>query len=138
MIGSQFLSSLLAEVGQAQLLMVAGFILLGWVLARRQIRSRDRAVQARQDERALRRGPTSREPSLPLADAPADTQRWQVAMMDLQRDLKAELETRIAVVQTLIRQADERISVLASLQSDAVQRANDSVGKPADAAAMKK
>jgi hypothetical protein len=138
MVGSPFLSLLLADARQAQLLMVAGFIMLGWVLARRQIRARDRAVrQARADDRDSHRGRESREPSLPLADAPAETQRWQVAMLDLQRELKADLDTRIAVVQALVRQADERIARLSSLQSDAVQRSTDPIGKSLDATATK-
>ncbi len=38
-------SLLLADMPQAQLLMVGGFVMLGWVLARRQIRMRRRVNQ---------------------------------------------------------------------------------------------
>lgn len=97
----------------AQLLMVAGFVMLGWVLARRTIKMRKRVNR---DTRAAKKELTKirqhREPALPLSDAPAETQRWQVAMFDLQRELKAELDTRIVVVQTLMRQLDDRIAYL--------------------------
>ena len=108
----------LADIPQAQLLMVAGFVMLGWVLARRQISMRRRVNQeTRVANRAIQEMREHRVPSIPLSDAPLETQRWQVAMFDLQRELKAELDTRIAIVQTLIRQVDERMERLALLES---------------------
>ena len=50
-------------------------------------------------------------------DAPAETQRWQVALFDLQRELKAELDTRISVVHSLMRQLDDRIERLSVLEN---------------------
>lgn len=38
----------------------------------------------------------------PLRHAPADIERWQVEMHDLARDLKGELDTKIAVLQRLV------------------------------------
>ncbi len=38
----------------------------------------------------------------PLRDAPADIERWQVEMHELARDLKGELDTKIAVLQRLV------------------------------------
>lgn len=109
----------LAEMPKAQLLMVAGFVMLGWVLVRRQIRMRRRNNQQNQAaDKALQTMRQGRSPAVPLSDAPKETQRWQVAMFDLQRELKAELDTRIAIVQTLLRQVDERIARLSSLESD--------------------
>jgi hypothetical protein len=109
---------LLASMPQAQLIMVAGFVMLGWVLARRQIRHRRRVNQDSQTaNKAIREIRDQREPTLPLSNAPVDTQRWQVAMFDLQRELKADLDTRIAIVQTLLHQADERIASLESLEA---------------------
>ena len=61
---------------------------------------------------------------MPLCDAPAETQRWQAALFDLQRELKAELDTRIAIVQSLVRHADQRIEQLRQLESGA-QPPND-------------
>ena len=107
---------LIADMQQAQLLMVAGFVMLGWVLARRQVKMRKRVNRdTRVAKRELKQIRESKMPSVPLADAPPETQRWQVAMFDLQRELKAELDTRITIVQTLLRQVDERIQLLSQL-----------------------
>lgn len=107
-----------ADMQQAQLLMLAGFVMLGWVLARRQIAFRKRVNRdVKSAKQELKRVREHKAPSVPLSDAPVETQRWQVAMFDLQRELKAELDTRIAVVQTLLRQVDQRIEHLASLES---------------------
>jgi len=108
-----------AEIVDAQLLMVAGFVMLGWVLARRQLKMRKKAGgDARAAKKAIRAIREHREPAVPLCDAPAETQRWQIAIFELQRELKAELDTRIAVVQSLTRQLDDRIARLAYLQDD--------------------
>ena len=107
----------LAELVDAQLLMVAGFVMLGWVLARRQLKMRKRVNgDTRAAKKAIQKIRNHRDPALPLCDAPPETQRWQVALFDLQRELKAELDTRIAVVQSLTRQVDERIERLTRLQ----------------------
>ena len=96
-------------VQRAQYMLFAGFILLGWVLARRTIRGRRKNREAnRAADRELRRVRESKSPAVPLADAPVDTLRWQAGLMDLQRELTAEMDTRIAVVQSLIDQVDER------------------------------
>lgn len=109
---------LVADMQQAQLLMVAGFVMLGWVLARRQIKMRRRVSRdAKAANQALREIRDRQDPAVPLSDAPPETQRWQAAMFDLQRELKAELDTRIVVVQTLIKQLDQRIAQLATLES---------------------
>jgi hypothetical protein len=109
---------LIADMQQAQLLMVAGFVMLGWVLARRTIKMRKRVNRdARVANKALQQMREHKEPAVPLCDAPVETQRWQVAMFDLQRELKAELDTRIVIVQTLLRQVDQRIEHLSAVES---------------------
>lgn len=109
---------LVADMQQAQLMLVAGLVMLGWVLVRRQIKTRRRVFrEARVADNAIRDIRDHREPAVPLCDAPAATQRWQAAMFDLQRELKAELDTRIVVVQTLLRQVDQRIEQLSRLES---------------------
>jgi hypothetical protein len=52
---------------------------------------------------------------LALADAPPDVNRWQVEMHELARDLKGELDTRIAILQILLRQADQTAARLRGL-----------------------
>ena len=87
--------------------------MLGWVLVRRQMRFRKRVNrETRAAKRALHQIQNRPEPALPLSDAPVETQRWQVALFDLQRELKAELDTRIVIVQSLVRQLDERLEAI--------------------------
>lgn len=103
---------------QSQMMMVAGIILMGWILIRRQIKARYRQnAQSRFDREFANTLAKADAPrGIPLATAPPETQRWQAEMLDLQRELKAELDMKIAIVQTLIRQADEKIARLASLK----------------------
>jgi hypothetical protein len=116
---------LLAELDRPQLMMLAGLVMLGWVLIRRSIGRRKQSHREGSDtERVLRGLRQPKETAVPLCDAPRDTQRWQVALFDLQRELKAELDTRISVVQTLIRQVDERIDKLQAA-SAALEKARD-------------
>lgn len=56
----------------------------------------------------------------PLRDAPADIARWQAEMQDLARDLKGELDTKIAILQRLTIDAREQAERLES----AIERAN--------------
>lgn len=113
-------SQLIAEMQQAQLLMVAGFVMLGWVLARRTIKMRRRVHRdSKAANKAIQQIRERTEPAVPLCDAPPETQRWQVAMFDLQRELKADLDTRIVIVQTLLRQVDQRIAQLSALEPTA-------------------
>jgi hypothetical protein len=108
---------LLAAIPKAQLFLLGGFIMLGWVLARRQVKMRKRVNRdARVANRELKKIRNHKEIAVPLCDAPPETQRWQAALFDLQRELKAELDTRIAVVQSLVRQADQRIARLEALE----------------------
>lgn len=114
------------EFNQSHLMLLAGFILLGWVLARRTILQRRRvASENKQSHRALDKLRDFKQPAAPFCDAPVETQRWQVALFDLQRELKADLDTRIAVVQSLIREADQRIESLSQLESAIGQRATE-------------
>ncbi|WP_235951489.1 hypothetical protein [Crateriforma spongiae] len=106
----------MAELDRSSLLFLGGMVMLGWVLARRTIRSRRRSVrQQREMDHATAKIRGDHSTAVPLCDAPVETQRWQVAMFDLQRELKGDLDTRIAIVQTLLRQVDERIATLQSL-----------------------
>ena len=103
----------------AQFLMVGGFVMLAWVLARRKIRAGKRVnADTRRANKVIQSMREHKEPSIPLSGAPVETQRWQAAMFDLQRELKAELDTRIIIVQTLLKQVDEKIDTLNNLQAD--------------------
>ncbi|QEG38760.1 hypothetical protein [Roseimaritima ulvae] len=105
-----------------QWMMLAGIVMLGWTLVRRQMKARKRSRQEdRQHRAALKQMGKQQATSLPLADAPVETLRWQAAMFDLQRELKAELETKICVVQSLLKQVDQRIARLEDLQGGLVR-----------------
>jgi len=99
---------------QSQMMLLAGIVMFGWILARRQIRSRRRSHSQHVSDKQLQKqlATTDRPTGVPLSSAPIETQRWQVEMLELQRELKAELDMKIVVVQSLIRQADERIARL--------------------------
>ncbi|GEM_PF-4419834 len=100
-----------------QLMMLTGIVLLGWTFVRRQMKAKKKSRQDDRDyQHAVKQMGKQKTSSLPLADAPVETQRWQVAMFELQRELKAELETKICVVQSLLNQVDQRIERLESLQ----------------------
>jgi len=113
----------IASFGKSQYWLFAGFVLLGWVMVRRQIAMRKRGNgDTRVANRKLAQIRANKQPAVPLCDAPPETQRWQAALFDLQRELKAELDTRIAVVQSLVRLADQRIARLETLESGASLR----------------
>ena len=93
--------------------------MLAWVLARRKIRAGKRVnADTRRANKVIQSMREHKEPSIPLSGAPVETQRWQAAMFDLQRELKADLDTRIIIVQTLLKQVDEKIDTLNNLQAD--------------------
>ncbi|MFG0289355.1 MAG: hypothetical protein ACF8CQ_14340 [Rhodopirellula sp. JB044] len=109
----------MALVERNGLWMLAGFLLLGWVMARMTVQRRRRQIRQRGEEREIqRRLDKTTSTALPLSDAPVEVQRWQVAMYDLQRELKGELDSRIAVTQSLMRQLDQRIAVLQEMNKE--------------------
>lgn len=60
----------------------------------------------------------------PLRHAPVEIERWQVEMHDLARDLKGELDTKIAVLQRLVidaREAADRLEAIVE-RADQVSR----------------
>lgn len=119
MVADAFLDS---NMQAAQFLMVGGFVMLAWVLARRKIRAGKRInADTKRANRLIKELRENKEPSVPLSGAPVETQRWQAAMFDLQRELKAELDTRIVIVQTLLKQVDHKIEALSTLQANTTE-----------------
>ena len=119
MVADAFLGS---NMQAAQFLMVGGFVMLAWVLARRKIRAGKRInADTKRANRLIKELRENKEPSVPLSGAPVETQRWQAAMFDLQRELKAELDTRIVIVQTLLKQVDHKIEALSTLQANTAE-----------------
>ncbi len=58
---------------------------------------------------------------LALADAPPEINRWQVEMYELSREMKGELDTKMAVLQILIRNASEAAERLEQALAQAEQ-----------------
>lgn len=97
---------------------LGGFVILGWVMARMTVQRRKRRVRNDRDDKEMKaRFDSTSSTALPLSDAPLETRRWEVAMFDLQRELKGELDSRIAVTQSLIRQLDQRIATIKQLEN---------------------
>jgi hypothetical protein len=97
------------------MMLVAGVGLLIWMLMRRSHKLRKNQRRDTNDLAIQRKKFDARENSgAPLADAPMEVLRWQAAMFDLQRDLKAELECKISVVQAMVRLADDRIATMSA------------------------
>jgi hypothetical protein len=108
------------------LMLIAGIGVLIWVLFRRQIKMRARGrAELREAAAQQRRWESQENSGAPLADAPPALARWQTGMFDLQRELKAELEGRIAVLQSLVQLADQRIATLNRLATGAAPRGGE-------------
>jgi hypothetical protein len=94
-------------------MLLAGVALLVWVLLRRVYRKRSGRPKSRiapqsPPWRAKKSAAANRdETRQPLIDAPPEILRWQLEMHETARDLKAELDTKIHVVQTLVGMACE-------------------------------
>lgn len=99
-----------------------GFALLvfGWVMFRLMIRNRTRKKRNRSpqqqvaDVREESRKLDSRGDGA-LRDAPKEVLRWQVEMTETARDLKAELDSKISLLNATVRLADSRIAEMKSL-----------------------
>ncbi len=88
-----------------QLLMLAGMGLMIWTLMRRSYRHFGKGGKAYKPAHVLSQRDTNRDDA--LIDAPAEVTRWQVEMHETARDLKGEIDTKLAVLQMLSRHANE-------------------------------
>jgi hypothetical protein len=95
---SQFLPSL------PQFLMLAGMGLMIYILWRRSSRHFGKGGTAYQPQRRV--SPLEQSRDLALSDAPPEVLRWHVEMHETARDLKAEIDTKLALLQILIRDAN--------------------------------
>lgn len=113
-----------------QLVILAAMGIMIWVLWRRSSRHFGRGGTAHQPAYKVSKLDNDRD--LSLIDAPPEVTRWQVEMHELARDLKGEIDTKLALLSILIRQADAAAQRL----EQATQRAQDESGATDSLAAI--
>ena len=95
--------------------MAAGILLMVWVLMRQRLKRSAAPAPAEATVKFEKPMGTG------LSDAPLEVLRWEVAMHDLARDLKAGIDSKASALQTLIKMAREESDRLEA----ALQRARD-------------
>ena len=80
----------------------AGIVLLTWVLLRRLHRARKQGT--RSDSNVV----ASFEKPSRISEMPRDMTRGQVEMYDFARDMSAEMDTKLRVLQAVVKQADQQ------------------------------
>lgn len=105
-------------------MLLAGIVLLTVILMRRWSRyfwgSKRRKSQTVYPAAAAKRAAVRS-----LSDAPDDVLRWQVEMHETARTLKGELDSKMRLLQVLIRQAEEVAKRLETQLETAQQRGHD-------------
>ena len=89
-------------------LFLAGLLLMTVVLMRRWLRYYGWRGRGGRRERLSAAGPqreSGPSDTLRLVDAPPEILRWSVEMQETARDLKAELDSKIGVLQALVQLA---------------------------------
>lgn len=89
----------------SSILLVAGIALAAFFLMRGA--SRRRAAPSSNST-----PPSDRGRDIALADAPPDLLRWQVELHETARDLKAELDSKLSAMQTLVAMARQERALL--------------------------
>lgn len=97
-----------------------GMLLLIAILLRRTYRRYGRHGRRRASSKPAQVS-SPRPRQTPLRDAPPEILQWQVEMQEIARDVKAELDTKMIALQTLVRVAQQEIHQLES----AIARAED-------------
>lgn len=88
-----------------QLVLLAAMGMMIWVLWRRSHKHFGRGGKAYESPHRVSQIEDNRE--LALSDAPPELSRWQVEMYELSRDLKGEIDTKLALLEVLTRNANE-------------------------------
>lgn len=99
-----------------------GALMLMWVVFRRRLSMLRRFYEPADSTPAARIRPSSggpvhlpADPTVGLMDAPATVVRWEVGMHELARELRAELDCKMAAMQSLIVQAHEESNRLTAV-----------------------
>ena len=101
---------LIADSTSTSMAMVAGLVVVIWLLMRRSDRYFGR--RAGSDDFSPRRQRPAGKDHRPLSDVPPELVRWQVEMHETARDLKAELDSKIGALQQLNLLAREQVERL--------------------------
>jgi hypothetical protein len=106
---------LLGQVESTTILFLAGLTLTCAVLLFRTHRQLGSRSKAGIPSPATFAQPTASPTVAHRLDAPADVRRWEVQMHDVARELQGQLDSKIAIVQHLIRDAQEQAERLEAL-----------------------
>lgn len=105
---------------------LAGMALLLLILLRRSYRYYGTRPSRKATQRSLVETPRQADKKRSLSSAPPDVLRWHVEMHETARELKAELDSKMRVLQLLIaqaRQESERLErILGQSETDAAHR----------------
>ncbi|MEW4563508.1 hypothetical protein AB1K70_13330 [Bremerella sp. JC770] len=87
------------------LMFFGGLILLIWILMRRNWRGQMRAKKARgKDDSYLVTNPRPEHKEWSMSGGPAELNKWQVEMLERTRELQAEVDTKLLILQrTLLK-----------------------------------
>jgi len=110
-------------MGAAQMLFLLG---LGLVIAILMLRSRRYFRQVSRHQASPTPPPPKRKPTHPPG-APREYEQWEVAMHELARDLSSQLDSKIRVLELLIREANQAAGRLET----AVKRAGGEASRAA-------
>ncbi len=110
----------LVALQSSTVMLLLGMVLLTWVLLRRRYEHRPGSSRANVSQ--IDRAGQPQEPAQPGSlDAGAEVIRWQVQMHETARDLKAELDSKMGVLQQLVRMAADHEQRLEQLIARAEQ-----------------
>ncbi|MBM4090022.1 MAG: hypothetical protein FJ276_11480, partial [Planctomycetes bacterium] len=125
---------LLGATVLSRTMFIVGVVLLVTILLRRTYKFFGMRAATRQRPRPyLKKTPRPASDAHGLTDTPVEVLRWQVEMHDLGRNLKAELDTKMRVLQILIAQAKQEAERLEQLLDAERPPAPDSPrSQPAD------
>ena len=116
--------SILASM-TAEFAFLAGVVLLILIAIRRWFRYYGPRRKKGQSQPILHIARIEPKPLEPLRDAPPELSRWQVDMHATARELKAELDSKIGVLQTLLGMARQEIQHLESAMLRSGRTADD-------------
>ena len=108
--------------GSATLLLAAGVALASWLLLRGSRRRWISSQRATADPKQVRQSLAEPSRDSALSDAPPEVLRWHVELHETARDLKAEIDTKLAALSALTKLAREEADRLERLLKESQDR----------------